>query len=185
MTVQQAIDEGYEYYLYADDEFQRLKHLTDLLLEDNAEHISSEWARGLELVEKEPYHPAGIDAAGLLEQIGDQLQNDHSGESGDDTSDVEDAVKDIDHAIVQPLIDAIAEKLNGLNYYRSTGIKLVRNYGTLGTEEGDVCNRDKCQGIIVEEDTESSCSCHLNAPCSYCTTDRHFCPECGWEGEKA
>ena len=86
----------------------------------------SEWEKELELCEKEPYHPAGMDAKSLLEHIGDQLQNDHSSESGDDTNDVCDAIKSIDVSIVQPFIDAMNEKLQGLNYYRASGIMLSK-----------------------------------------------------------
>lgn len=50
-----------------------------------------------------------------------------------------------------------------------------------GNIKGDVCNRDGCLGIIDEHEKEGSCSCHINPPCGYCTTDSSYCPECGWE----
>lgn len=53
----------------------------------------------------------------------------------------------------------------------------------LGYEEGDVCNRDGCKGIIVHERELDGCSCHINAPCSYCTDDNAKCPSCGWENK--
>jgi hypothetical protein len=49
-----------------------------------------------------------------------------------------------------------------------------------GVFEGDVCGRDGCQGIIVTHEVED-CSCHINPPCSSCTTPRQYCMECGWE----
>lgn len=50
----------------------------------------------------------------------------------------------------------------------------------LGFEVGEVCNRNGCLGVIVEKESERGCSCHINPPCSRCTTPREECPECGW-----
>ena len=36
--------------------------------------------------------------------------------------------------------------------------------GDYGYEEGDVCNRDGCRGIIEIEEPEV-CGCHNNPPC--------------------
>jgi len=55
---------------------------------------------------------------------------------------------------------------------------------TLGYTEGEICNRNGCQGIIEELDKDGSCSCHVsNPPCSYCCTNTGYCPECNWEAE--
>lgn len=52
-----------------------------------------------------------------------------------------------------------------------------------GLEEGQVCGRgDACPGILETAAVEG-CSCHINPPCSACTEDWTFCPECGWEAE--
>lgn len=55
----------------------------------------------------------------------------------------------------------------------------------MGIEEGyckgETCNRDGCQGVIIENDEGGSCSCHINPPCDHCTTPREYCPECGWD----
>lgn len=54
-----------------------------------------------------------------------------------------------------------------------------------GYEKGDVCGRNGCTGIIREhEDSERGCSCHINPPCSYCTTAHEYCPVCDWDGEE-
>lgn len=50
-----------------------------------------------------------------------------------------------------------------------------------GLCKGEQCNRNGCAGVINEHEKEGSCSCHINPPCSYCTTDTAYCPECGWE----
>lgn len=52
-----------------------------------------------------------------------------------------------------------------------------------GLYKGEVCNRDGCKGIIDEKIVEGCCSCHIKPPCSYCTTPKEFCPECGWDAE--
>lgn len=47
-------------------------------------------------------------------------------------------------------------------------------------EEGEICNRNGCKGIIkcYEKDT---CSCHINPPCSSCTEPRAYCETCKWD----
>lgn len=50
-----------------------------------------------------------------------------------------------------------------------------------GYLEGERCNRHGCNGIIDAHEKEGSCSCHLNPPCSYCTTPSEFCPKCEWD----
>lgn len=54
----------------------------------------------------------------------------------------------------------------------------------LGIHKGETCNRNGCQGIIEEGEKEGSCSCHISPPCSYCTTQTEYCPECGWSAEE-
>lgn len=49
----------------------------------------------------------------------------------------------------------------------------------LGNLDGEKCNRGGCEGIICHT-REGSCSCHNNPPCSYCTDDGQYCPECEW-----
>ena len=53
----------------------------------------------------------------------------------------------------------------------------------LGYFKGEVCNRNGCKGIIEEHEKEGSCTCHINPPCTYCTTPSEYCPECGWDAE--
>jgi len=50
----------------------------------------------------------------------------------------------------------------------------------IGFEEGDTCNRDKCEGVISIHKSEN-CSCHISPPCSSCTAPRNYCPVCEWE----
>lgn len=53
-----------------------------------------------------------------------------------------------------------------------------------GNIKGEICGRDGCSGIIDEREAERGCSCHINPPCSYCTTSREYCPVCGWDGRE-
>lgn len=55
----------------------------------------------------------------------------------------------------------------------------------VGTEEGDICNRNGCQGrLIMENPNGGSCSCHLNPPCSFCMEALPTCPVCHWQEEE-
>lgn len=47
--------------------------------------------------------------------------------------------------------------------------------------KGEKCNRNGCAGIIMERDIDGCCSCHINPPCSYCTTAKEYCPICEWD----
>lgn len=51
---------------------------------------------------------------------------------------------------------------------------------TYGVDEGETCGRDGCTGKIEVKPVEN-CSCHINPPCSACTSPRGECPECGWD----
>lgn len=53
----------------------------------------------------------------------------------------------------------------------------------LGCKKGERCNRGGCLGVLDEQEKEG-CSCHINPPCSSCTTDRRYCPICEWSGEE-
>lgn len=52
-----------------------------------------------------------------------------------------------------------------------------------GDEEGAVCWRNGCQGVIALDPVEG-CSCHISPPCSQCTEPREFCGVCGWHASE-
>lgn len=52
-----------------------------------------------------------------------------------------------------------------------------------GTEEGDICGRDGCDGVIAYTKSEN-CSCHISPPCSSCMSVKLHCPECDWKAEE-
>ena len=48
-----------------------------------------------------------------------------------------------------------------------------------GDAEGDVCNRDGCDGVIEFEPVKN-CSCHVSPPCGACIDSGPWCALCGW-----
>lgn len=74
--------------------------------------------------------------------------------------------------------------------------KILNNnvaYDNFGYIKGDLCNRHyngklllkRCDGIIDEYDTDTSCTCHMgHPPCSHCEHSRTFCPKCDWDGRE-
>lgn len=60
----------------------------------------------------------------------------------------------------------------------------IDDEGEYGYAEGDICNRDGCDGEIEFNQPEESCSCHINPPCSVCTTPHEYCPKCGWDAQE-
>lgn len=55
---------------------------------------------------------------------------------------------------------------------------------TFGDEEGAVCWRNGCKGVIALKEKEGDCSCHINPPCGSCMTPREVCPACDWDAEE-
>lgn len=49
-----------------------------------------------------------------------------------------------------------------------------------GYSEGDVCDREGCNGQIQLRLVEN-CSCHISPPCSACSEPLHYCDICGWD----
>lgn len=48
-----------------------------------------------------------------------------------------------------------------------------------GYEEGELCWRNGCHGVIAQGKTEG-CSCFISSPCSACMTPKEYCPSCDW-----
>jgi len=47
-----------------------------------------------------------------------------------------------------------------------------------GFMEGDVCNRDGCEGVMYIPEVEN-CYCFKCAPCSHCEDNLSICDKCG------
>lgn len=54
----------------------------------------------------------------------------------------------------------------------------------IGYEQGEICGRNGCDGVIEQHDTDTGCSCHISPPCSHCTTPREYCPACKWDAQE-
>lgn len=53
-----------------------------------------------------------------------------------------------------------------------------------GFMEGELCNREGCEGIIKRSGVEN-CYCHINPPCGKCTDPSlEYCPTCDWDGSE-
>lgn len=53
----------------------------------------------------------------------------------------------------------------------------------VGENEGEVCNRDGCSGLMGFNKVEV-CTCFINPPCSRCTDNPLLCLKCGLEPEE-
>lgn len=58
----------------------------------------------------------------------------------------------------------------------------LRAISDCGYEEGSVCGRNGCSGVI-EIMAPDNCSCHVCPPCASCVAPREFCPECDWRAK--
>ena len=47
--------------------------------------------------------------------------------------------------------------------------------------EGGVCGRDECPGILAYPLPVENCTCHLSPPCAACTDNPLTCSVCGWD----
>lgn len=61
---------------------------------------------------------------------------------------------------------------------------ITDNNAPIGYVTGDVCNRNGCNGVIQEYEKDCVCYCHINPPCSCCTTARGYCETCGWDARE-
>lgn len=114
LTVKEALEQEYVYYVYNDDGYQSLKDISDMEMDFDREDIR--------LVSKEPYAPCGMDSKNIAETIAEIIEQNHVEDTGDDTEQVYDAIMEIDFSEAEKLIN---EALSKLNYYRATEIKLI------------------------------------------------------------
>jgi outer membrane murein-binding lipoprotein Lpp len=56
----------------------------------------------------------------------------------------------------------------------------MRKELTVGKNEGDVCGRDECPGILAHPPVKD-CTCHLSPPCNACVENLLTCSVCGWD----
>ena len=121
LTVLEAIEQGYKYFIYPCDGYQALKELTDYTDEE------IDWDKTPTLCHKEAQHPAGMDADELKEHLADVISDNHSSDTGCDTDDVYEAIKEIDFT---DIAEKIKEKLSGINFYWQSEIELLKQLET-------------------------------------------------------
>lgn len=116
LTVKEALKQGYTKYCFNSDGFQGLKDI-------DGEIDPSDFEReDIRIVNKEPYSPHGMSSKDIAELIAEHIECNHVDDSGDDTEQVYDAIKEIDFTDAE---NKISEALSKLHYYRATDIKLV------------------------------------------------------------
>ena len=116
LSVKEALEQGYTKYCFNSDGFQGLK---DIDGEIDPSHFERDDIR---IVNKEPYSPPGMCSKDIAELIAEHIECNHADDSGDDTEQVYDAIKELDFTDAE---NKIAEALSKLHYYRATDIRLV------------------------------------------------------------
>lgn len=66
---------------------------------------------------------------------------------------------------------------------RENMIKALAGNLVFGWEEGDICNRNGCLGILHLTIIEGCC-CHISPPCHACTNQGIYCPSCYWDSRE-
>jgi len=116
MKLHEALNAGYEKYLYADEGFQSLRDLqfiTDIEITD----------RNCELVDPNGFNPAGISKEDIADMLADHVQSNQDFVD-DDTDNIYDAIKALEPNF-GAISDMIDEALSKVVYYKSSGIKIV------------------------------------------------------------
>lgn len=119
LTVKQAIEQGFTQFLYPADGYQALGDLSDI-------HDSCFNRGKIELVNKDPHSPDNLDAKSIIEMIAERIYCQHVDETGDDTDEVYQGLITVNSDTLKPFLDAIQEKLDRMNYYKSSGIELIK-----------------------------------------------------------
>lgn len=124
MTAKEAIEQGYKYWAYKDNDGEPVRHLTDV-------------ANGLEepdyenqpcLIDKQGRQAVAFNPDDISEMVVQQAADWYYDSTGnDDTSEIEEAIeKKVDFA---PLADAINEAIKGIICYAWTKIPLEQEKG--------------------------------------------------------
>lgn len=116
LTLDEAISQGYKYALCPQDGWQlidleELKSGRGFILE----------SKHLELAEKEPLNPGGLSSNDIAELLAEHLECNHSADTGDDTMQVYNSIKELDFSDAEA---KIADALGKIHCYTSSVIKL-------------------------------------------------------------
>lgn len=118
LTIKEALEQGYEYYLHPSTSWQTLNDILDAqqdVFEDNPD-------AEIFLADKKPLHPTSLSSDDIAEFLAEFICENHSFETGcDDTNDIYDAIKGIDFSEVSNKID---DALKSFTYHAMTNIRL-------------------------------------------------------------
>ncbi|SHK84329.1 hypothetical protein [Chryseobacterium polytrichastri] len=117
LTLKQAIEQGYKYFVYPEDGYQALMDL-----EHNSEDDVN-WNKKPTLCNKDASHPSGMDAEELKVHLADTISDNHAGDTGCDTDDVYEAIMELDFT---EMAEKIQERLNGINFYWQSDVELIK-----------------------------------------------------------
>lgn len=115
MRYSEAMDSGYEYFGYGGEQWQRLNPLEDLRAIDFADK------RNIFLFSKETYQPT-ISPEEVSDHLADQISDSYYVDSGNDSNDVYNEVKNIDFLDVSLRINEVLKKHS---YRKLTNIRIV------------------------------------------------------------
>lgn len=87
----------------------------------NPDEFEQHWKRKIILFSKDSYSPS-IDADTIKDLLAEHIAYNHQDETGDDTNNVEDSVRELDFDYVAKMIN---EKLSTAIYWKATNIQLV------------------------------------------------------------
>lgn len=119
LTLEEAINNGFDSFVYPEDGYQSIKML------DEYKESEIDFTKKPMLCEKEPFHPAGLSSKEIAEILSDHIQDCHFSDTGDDTFEVLNILKDID---CTDLSERIQERLNTLNYRTQSNTALVKSF---------------------------------------------------------
>jgi len=112
LTVKQALEQGYETYLYPADGFQR----ASVLGEDEPDFTKEPM-----LTEKEPQHP-NFDGDSIKDIVANQCDEWWYDETRDDDSGIYDLIMELDFSDITSQIN---EKLKEVLHYKQSNVKLI------------------------------------------------------------
>lgn len=117
LTVNEALEQGYDKFCFNSDGFQGLHDICD------AEQSDFERA-DIRIIDKTPFTPSGISAEDIAEMLAEHIEVNHYDNTQDETEAVYKAIKKIDFSDAEAKIN---EVLLSMFYYRATDIKLIPN----------------------------------------------------------
>jgi hypothetical protein len=118
LTVKEALEQGYTKCGEELQEWQSLYEVSDF---SNPAEFEEHYNRKMVLFSKDAYHPS-IDADTIKDLLAEHIACNHADESGDDTENVEDSVRELDFEATAKMIN---DKLQSVDYWKATDIELI------------------------------------------------------------